>query len=74
MAEQRKFICSNIDELSRQDATDVYRFININCPKAKFSIHSDGCSVNLDKLSDDFIGKLYTYMKGKLDCAAESHP
>ena len=65
--EQRQFICTKIDELEHQDRVCVYRFIQTHCPGAKFCRHSDGCSINIDKLPDDLIASVYAMIKKKLD-------
>ncbi len=72
--EQRKLICETVIELTHPDLVDVFRFLQARLPKGMaFSEHGGGCSINLDKLSDELIGQLYTFVESKT-VAEEDEP
>lgn len=66
-AQQRKYICDAIRDLSLQDTADIYRFASTKIPKEKFISASDGCRVSLDSsISDEVILLIYNLVRSKL--------
>lgn len=65
--ERRKFLCSNLDTLVHDDMLEIYKLLSSQVSRKLFSVHGDGCSINLDKLPDKVILSVYTLLKQTLD-------
>ena len=71
-AEMRRFVCGSIDEITHDDANQVFRFLSIRVGSDKFSIHGGGCSINLDEVTDNIVRDLYALLREKLKDEDES--
>lgn len=60
--QKRKYICETISELTYEDIIATYKFLNSHVPSDKFSVHGNGCSINLDNINDKVIDLLYNHV------------
>lgn len=63
--EQRKYICEFINDLTYDEVGSVYRFLSTQVPKDMFNVHGSGCSINLDKVSNNIIASVYNIVWDK---------
>jgi hypothetical protein len=70
--ERRKYICATVPEMTHANATAVFCFILLRLPaEISFSVHSNGSSINLDKLSDELIAQLYIFVLTKAEAESD---
>lgn len=62
---QRRYICEFINDLTYDEIGSVYRFLSTQVTKDMFNIHGSGCSINLDKVSDNIILSVYNLVWNK---------
>jgi hypothetical protein len=65
--QQRAYICQIVPGFRHVDLVEVFRFITSQIPGVKINTHSDGSSVNLDRLTDEQVLTIYTYVVAKAD-------
>lgn len=63
---QKRFICEQVKKLTHSHIIQIHSFLNSKVSSTMFSDHHDGCSINLDKISNDIIQSLYTLVCDKL--------
>lgn len=63
--QQRKYICETIADLIHDDVVAVYRFLSTHVERDAFNIHGNGCSVNLDNISDNIVHLVYNLIWDK---------
>jgi len=61
----RKYICDIISELTHDDTIAVYRFLLTKVNRSNFCEHKNGCSINLDNISNEIIYSLYNFVVEK---------
>ncbi len=65
-AQQREYICRVVGELGQDDIDAAFRFVTSQLSdEIKISRHSNGSSINLDKLSDSSTAKIYSFVRAK---------
>ena len=60
----RKLLIAMIDNMTFETQESIVRWILTHYGKSIFHIHKNGCSINLDRLSDEIVKKIYDYVDG----------
>ena len=60
--QQREYICETISELTHDDVVSTYKFMSTMVQADLVSIHSNGCSINLDNIQNNIVEYLYNYI------------
>ena len=58
----RKKIIEIVENLTFENQSKIARWILTHYGKAIFHTHKNGCSINLDIVSDEIIKKIYDYV------------
>ena len=61
----RKYITETLSELEYDDICEIYQFTVQNVGRDKINVHGNGCSVNLDTISDAVIELIYNLVYEK---------
>ena len=62
---EKKYIIKSINELPKEDRQTILQVIQTMT--SNISEHADGCRINLDKLHDTDVQKLYHLIKNKIE-------
>ena len=61
----RKYITETLSELEYDDICEIYQFVSSHVGRDKINVHGNGCSVNLDTISDAVIELIYNLVYEK---------
>lgn len=67
MDQKKYYIIKNCTKLSYPDKIYILNIIKINIDNNLISECSDGCRINLDRLPDELINRLYTIVENKFN-------
>jgi hypothetical protein len=66
MSDQKRYICDSCLNMTREELVDILNFLHReHIDKKMFSQNSDGIKIDLNRISDDIIDKLYVYIQYK---------
>lgn len=67
MSNIKKYICDNINELSKEERENVYNILSLKVKQEYINLNADGVRIDLDNVDKFVLNEIYEYIKDQID-------
>jgi len=67
MSNIKKFICDNMNEMSKEERENVYNILSLKVKQEYINMNPDGVRIDLDNVDKFVLNEIYEYMKEQIE-------